>query len=151
MGPPSADPLSRVAPNTGVRVDAWTRVSSSHVSAPYAPPAPRVGHPWPCHVASESRRIGAVVPCATSARHIITCRSVTLFRDFNKEITSKNAFKKKIKIRKMHKLQKFITLNVELLLNPSFLHWITNSLLFNIISDEPRPRGHRFHTVSCKK
>ena len=127
-------PLCHVAPHTGVGMDAWTRVSSYHVSAPYEPPAPRVGHPWPCHVALAPRRIHAVVPRATSACHIITYRLVTLFWDFNKEITLKNAFKKKIKIRKMHKLQKFITLNVELLLNLSFLHWITNSFLFNIMS-----------------
>ena len=42
--------------------------------------------------------------------------------------------KNQIKIRKRHKLQKFITLNIQLLFNPNFLHWITNFFLFNIMS-----------------
>ena len=42
-------------------------VASCHASVP---PAPRVGQPWLCHVASVPRRIHVLVPRATSARHL---------------------------------------------------------------------------------
>ena len=80
--------------------------------------------------------------CSGLARHVLARRSSRspcqhlqvinpLFRDFSKE---KNQIKNQIKIRKRHKLHKFINLNVELFFNPNFLHWITNSFIFNIMS-----------------
>ena len=106
--------------------------------------APRVGHLRPCHMASEPRRIRAVVPRATSARrHVRYTRHISirglwtkippLFRDLTKNII-KNQFKNQIKIGKRQKLQKFIIYNIQLLFNPNFLHWITNFFLFNIMS-----------------
>ena len=72
------------------------------------------------------------------ARHInaCNCRSprqhlqvrTLFFCDF------KDQFKNQIKMRKRHKLHKFITLNIQLLFNPNFLHWTTNFFLFNIMS-----------------
>ena len=32
----------------------------------------------------------------------------------------------------MRKLQKFITLNIQLLFHPNFLHWMKNFFLFNM-------------------
>ena len=64
-GPLTCRPSGHVAPLTSVRID---RVASCYVSAPCAPPAPRVGHPRLYHVSSVPRRIRAVVPRATSAR-----------------------------------------------------------------------------------
>ena len=63
--------LPRGTPHGCPRGPAWTRVASCHVSAPYAPPAPRVGHPRLCHVALVSRRIYMVVPRAMSARLLV--------------------------------------------------------------------------------
>ena len=67
-GPSNCQPTCHVVPHTGAHVDARTRVASCHVSAPCAPPAPRVGHRWLFHMASALRRTRAVVLCATSAR-----------------------------------------------------------------------------------
>ena len=55
------------------------------VSAPCAPPGPRVGHPRPSHVASMPSRIRAVVLRTTSAPAV----SKPLFCDLNKEILKK--------------------------------------------------------------
>ena len=64
----------------GAHLDRVHCVATCRVSAPCAPPAPRSGHPWLCHVASVPRRTHAVVPCATCqlgvgpAHHVSICR-----------------------------------------------------------------------------
>ena len=63
-------PLPRGTPHGRLHGPAWTCVASCHVSAPCAPPAPRVGHPQPCHLALVPSHVRAVVPCATSTRHL---------------------------------------------------------------------------------
>ena len=136
-GPFSYHPLSPCGTLTSVRVD--TRGLLPCVRALCATSASRgpsvalprglsaTSHPRggpTCHVSSSAGR----------ARHVITCRQVySLFRNFLIKKILQNSFKTKIKIRKRHKIQKFITLNVELLFNPNFLHWITNSFIFNIM------------------
>ena len=79
VGPPYAIPPARWRPT---RAPTWTLV----LAWPFAmwprlaPHAPRVGHPRPCHMASEPCRIRVVVPRSTCrlagfpARHISTCR-----------------------------------------------------------------------------
>ena len=80
-------------------------------------------------------------PCGGPARHVSArwssrspCQHLqvrnSLFSRFSKENINKN----QIKIRKRHKHQKFITLNIQLLFNSNFLHWIINFFLFNIMS-----------------
>ena len=68
VGPSLADPPATWRPT---RESAWTCVASYHVSAPYAPPVPRAGHPRPCHVASKPHRIRAVVSRTTSVRPLV--------------------------------------------------------------------------------
>ena len=125
-------PTRHVVPFTGVRVgpSAW-------------PPATRQRH-------LRLARATWALPCGLSATlhlevvpHVSACSSRLatsaptsknpLFAIFNRKCF-KNSFKNQIKIRKRFKLQKFISLNVELLFDPNFVHWITNSFLFNIMS-----------------
>ena len=113
------------------------RVASCHASAP---PAPRAGQPWLCHVASVPCRIHALVPRATSARCLgplamsSPAVSSPLFRGLNKENFIKKSIKNQLNSEKGQKFHKFITLNIQLLFNPNFLHWITNFFLFKIMS-----------------
>ena len=130
---------------------------SSHTCRPtWAPTWPRglpatwralcascAGHPgtatWPqCRVAT---RVGparhftlARAPRQSPpglGRHI-TCRYV---KPFFCEFLIRNSIYKSIKNpKKSIKLKKFIFLKIQLLLISNFLHWITNSFLFNIIS-----------------
>ena len=114
---------------------------------------PRVTHGphASCHVASAPRRNGAVDPRATwllSPRQpclgpVATSAPLAtsaagnfspFFAIFTKKIL-KNSIKNQIKIGKNSiKIQKFLFLKIQLLFNPNFLHWITNSFLFNIMS-----------------
>ena len=98
-----------------------------------------------CHVASAPRRNGTVDPPATWVRSPRQPRLGRLatsaagnFSPFFAFLTKKY-FKKSIKKLNKNqknsiKLQKFIFLKIQLLFNPNFLHWITNSFLFNIMS-----------------
>ena len=98
-----------------------------------------------CHVASAPCRNGAVDPRATWAHSPRQPRLGPLatsaagnFSPFF-AILTKNFLKKLIKNQNKKsensiKLQKFIFLKIKLLFNPNFLHWITNSFLFNIMS-----------------
>ena len=87
---------------------------------------------WPQCLIASTRWVRAPRQLAAWARaprhHLQVVNS--LFCNCSKENINKN----QIKIRKRHKLQKFITLNIQLLVNPNFLHWITNFFLFNIMS-----------------
>ena len=105
----------------------------SRASAPCAPLALHVGlrgpATWPC----VPRRIRPGPACrVSSSPHQLRglWSKIPLFVI----LVRKNQFKNKIKIRKRHKLHKFITLDIQLLFNPNFLHWITNFFLFNIMS-----------------
>ena len=71
-GPSICNPPATWRPTRASAWTAWTHVASCHVSAPCAPPAPRMGHPRPCHVASAPRRIRAVVPRATSTPCLVS-------------------------------------------------------------------------------
>ena len=83
---------------------------------------------WPqCHVVS------ALDPHATSAPR---ATSTSMPRQLRGVCGIKTPFLRKIKLKKSekgHKLQKFITLMIQLLFNPKFLHWISISFLFNIM------------------
>ena len=98
-----------------------------------------------CHVAAAPRRNGAVDPRATWARSprqprlgpLATSAAgnfspffAILTKKFLKKINKKSNKNRKNSI----KLQKLIFLKIQLLFNPNFLHWITNSFLFNIMS-----------------
>ena len=54
---------------------------------------------------------------------------VIFFKEINSEIYLKN----QNKIQKIYKIQKFIFSFLELLFYSSFLHWMTNFLIFNIM------------------
>ena len=110
-------PLSlatRVAPHGRPR----GRVASLPLGAPCAPPA-------------RATRTLPRQPPPGLGRHI-TCRYV---KPFFCEFLIRNSIYKSIKNpKKCIKLKKFIFLKIQLLLISNFLHWITNSFLFNIIS-----------------
>ena len=101
------------------------------------------GPPGRCHVASVPRRNpGWSVRHFTLARvprqpppglgRHVTCRYV---KPVFCELLIRNSIYKSIKnLKKCIKLKKFIFLKIQLLLISNFLHWITNSFLFNIIS-----------------
>ena len=107
--------------------------------------ASRVGHTrpatWPqCHVVTARwsrapRQLAWAYsphqsPLATSAAGNFSPFFAILTKKFLKK-----SIKNQIKIGKNSiKLQKFIFLKIQLLFNPNFLHWITNSFLFNIMS-----------------
>ena len=124
-------------------------MASCHASAP---PAPRVGltrpATWPQrHVVTarwtyEPRQPSPgparhVSPSPGPGRHVSSAVSLPPFfyLFFLIEKILKNSIKNQIKIiENSIKIQKFIFLKIQLLFNPNFLHWITNSFLFNIMS-----------------
>ena len=125
-------PTCHVAPLTGVHVDPSVWPLATRPRHLCLARASRGSAMWPqCHVASTqwSRAPRQLAAWARSPRHHLQVINY-LFRDFSKENINKN----QIKIGKRHKLQKFITLNIQFLFNPNFLHWITNFFLFNIMS-----------------
>ena len=75
------------------------------------------------HVAS------AWVPCTTLAPWVLW-RNEPPFCLFLKELKS---IKIKIKSEKIYKIQKSISLKIELLFDSNFLHWLKNLFLFNIM------------------
>ena len=126
-----------MAPHTGAHVASWPPCHLARLlRGPHAS----------CHVALAPRRNGAVDPRATSAprgptRHVSRRSprqhqviSPPFFAILTKKFLKKS-IKNQIKIGKNSiKIQKFIFLKMQLLFNPNFLHWITNSFLFNIMS-----------------
>ena len=108
-----------------------------------------------CHVASAPRCNDAVDPRATwarslrqprlgpvatlalpgPARHVSSAVSLPPFSRFLTKKILKISIKTSNKNRKNSiKIQKFIFLKIQLLFNPNFLHWVTNSFLFNIMT-----------------
>ena len=129
-------PYRHVAPT---RAPTWTVcVASCHALAPLAL---RAGHTrpatWPQrHVVTArwTRAPRQPVAWARSPRQL-RGKPTPIFLPFLIKKILKNSIKNQIKIRENSiKIQKFIFLKIQLLFNPNFLHWITNSFLFNIMS-----------------
>ena len=104
MGPSPAS-LKTVLPRGAAWASAWTRVAQPRIRATSAPRRRSRGLLWLCHMAP-------------------------FFALFLKRI---KYVKIKINSEKIYKIQKSISLKIELLLNSNFLHWLTNLFLFNIM------------------
>ena len=123
-----------VAPHTGAHVDLRGCVATCQVPAPpvrhLATRGPPVALPRGLSAASHqrggpARHVSARQHSRSPHHHLQV--NTHFFQILNKKILNKNP--------EIHKnVKKFIFLKIQLLFNPNFLHWITNSFLFNIMS-----------------
>ena len=117
------------------RAPTWPRGLPATWLRHYSPPA-RDTRALPRGLSAASHP--KLVPRATSpwpVRHVsrrhVTLQVKPLFAIF---LIRNSIYKSNKNHKKYIKLQKFIFLKIQLLLISNFLHWITNFLLFNIMS-----------------